>query len=185
MAQPTRPSGPPKPRVPMLLMPVWDLPSRLFLWLTAAVLALHFVDAGSYVSAALLALVLFRVAWGFVGSETARFRHAFSNAGVGHDPAGGGALLAWLLLLAVLALTGLAPGWEAVHRVALYAAGAAATVHVVVRIAQHRQDLANEWLRGRQRLPANLRQPRFANPALAAAVIVAAGAAAGLAAWFT
>ena len=183
MAQPTRPSGPPKPRVPMLLMPVWDLPSRLFLWLTALVLGLHVLSV-PYVSTVLLALVLFRVTWGFVGSETARFSHALGNAGVGHDPMGGGALLAWLALLAVLALTGLLPGWQAVHRVALYAAGAAAIVHTMVRVVLHRQDLANEWLRGRQRLPANLRQPRIASLALAAAAIAGAGAAAVLAAWF-
>ena len=182
MAQPTRPSGPPKPRVPMLLMPVWDLPSRLFLWLTAAVLALHALSA-PHMSAILLALVLFRVAWGFIGSETARFRHALSGAGVGHDPAGGGALVAWLALLAVLALTGLAPGWSTLHRVILYAVGVAAAVHAAVRIALHRQDLGDELLRGRQRLPANLRQPRFANPALAGAAMAGAAAVAGLAAW--
>ena len=91
--------------------------------------------------------------------------------------------MGWLALLGVLALTGLAPGWEGLHRAALYAAGAAAAVHAAVRLAQHRRDLAPELLRGRQRLPANLRQPRFAHPAAAAGVAAGAGAAAGLAAW--
>lgn len=177
MARPLRPTGPPKPRVPMLLMPVWDLPSRLFLWLAAAALALHALLPGARAttSAILLALVLFRVAWGFVGSETSLFRNAFGAAApLGHSPATGGAMLAWLVLLAVLALTGLRPGWEALHTLALYAAAVAALAHAAARLALHRQDLAPELLRGRRRLPANLRQPRFANPALGAATMAGA-----------
>ena len=61
---------------------VWDAPTRLFHWAIVILLglswltesrgwmALHFLSGYS-----IIALLLFRVAWGFVGSETARFAH--------------------------------------------------------------------------------------------------------------
>ncbi|KZL25946.1 cytochrome b/b6 domain-containing protein [Pseudovibrio sp. WM33] len=62
--------------------PVWDLPLRLFHWLFAGsvaaawglgkfgpdVMTLHF-----WFGYAVLALIAFRLIWGFIGSETARF----------------------------------------------------------------------------------------------------------------
>ena len=51
MAQPprsrlqTRPTGPPKPRVPMLLMQAWDAPTRLFLWSAVLLFAVSYVAA--------------------------------------------------------------------------------------------------------------------------------------------
>ena len=65
-----------------LPMRVWDAPTRLFHWAIVALLGvswlsesrgwmeLHFLSGYS-----VIALLLFRVAWGFVGSETARFTH--------------------------------------------------------------------------------------------------------------
>ena len=61
---------------------VWDAPTRLFHWATVILLGsswltesrgwmeLHFLSGYS-----VIALLLFRIAWGFVGSETARFSH--------------------------------------------------------------------------------------------------------------
>ena len=66
----------------------------------------------------MLTLLLFRLVWGFIGSETARFRHflvspvkalqtlrGFRQRGpdtqVGHNPAGGWMVLVMLLLLGV------------------------------------------------------------------------------------
>ena len=62
------------------LVVAWDLPTRLFHWLTVALVAaayatwrLNWMDWHALAGDALLALLLFRVVWGFVGSETARF----------------------------------------------------------------------------------------------------------------
>jgi cytochrome b len=61
---------------------VWDVPTRLFHWLTAMLVAaaygtwrLNWMDWHAYSGYALLALVVFRLLWGFFGSETARFAH--------------------------------------------------------------------------------------------------------------
>ena len=110
---------------------VWDAPTRLFHWALVVLLGLswltesrgwmelHFLSGYS-----VIALLLFRVAWGFVGSETARFSHfvksplaALRNlarlprrepdVGIGHNAAGGWMVLAMLALLAVQVATGL------------------------------------------------------------------------------
>jgi Prokaryotic cytochrome b561 len=59
---------------------VWDLPIRLFHWLAVVLVAaayltwqLNWMDWHAWVGDALLALLLFRLLWGFFGSETARF----------------------------------------------------------------------------------------------------------------
>ncbi|MEO0819946.1 MAG: cytochrome b/b6 domain-containing protein [Pseudomonadota bacterium] len=106
---------------------VWDLPLRLFKWgLVASVFgAFAAMNAGDmelhkrcgYVA---LTLVVFRVIWGFVGSQTARFRdfvrapaeiRAYLKEGrsptLGHSPLGGLAVLALLGLVAAQAITGL------------------------------------------------------------------------------
>jgi cytochrome b len=73
---------------------------------------------------ALMALLLFRLVWGFVGSETARFSHFLKNpleglrhlahfgrrepdTTVGHNEAGGWMVLALLLVLLAQVLTGM------------------------------------------------------------------------------
>ena len=117
--------------VPRLLMRVWDLPTRLFVWAVAALLAAGTVGAWlawtgpHFVSGyLLLAALLFRVAWGFVGSETARFGHFLRGPDavrrqlalfrsrepddeIGHSAVSGWLLLLILALLAVLVVTGL------------------------------------------------------------------------------
>jgi cytochrome b len=59
---------------------VWDLATRLFHWLTVALLIacyvswrMNWMDWHSWTGEALLALVFFRLLWAFFGSETARF----------------------------------------------------------------------------------------------------------------
>jgi cytochrome b len=110
---------------------VWDLPLRLFHWLTAVLVAaayatwrLNWMVWHGWVGDALLALLLFRLAWGFFGSDTARFsrfltspgmavqhlRHAFvrePDRQIGHNPAGGWMALLLLLLLIAETLTGI------------------------------------------------------------------------------
>src|SRR5215213_870886 len=114
-----------------LPMRVWDLPIRLFHW-TIAILVL--VSWGSqelgwmqihfYSGYLTLSLLLFRLVWGFIGSDTARFRSFLRSplAGlhhltqitrrepdteIGHNAAGGWMVLVLLALLAAQATTGL------------------------------------------------------------------------------
>jgi cytochrome b len=110
---------------------VWDLPTRLFHWLTAALVAaayatwrLNWIDWHAWIGEALLALVLWRLLWGVLGSETARFarflaaptavlRHLAQlrdrepDRQVGHNPAGGWMVVLLLALLLAQCLTGI------------------------------------------------------------------------------
>jgi cytochrome b len=110
---------------------VWDAPTRLFHWLVAALVAaayatwrLNWMVWHGWVGEALLALIIFRLLWGFLGSETARFRGFLASprtaarylAGalrrepdhqVGHNPVGGWMVLLLLFLLFAETLTGL------------------------------------------------------------------------------
>ncbi|GAA0723965.1 cytochrome b/b6 domain-containing protein [Dokdonella soli] len=61
---------------------VWDLPTRLFHWALVALIALQYASGEFgwlpmawhyWLGYATLALILFRVLWGFAGSETSRF----------------------------------------------------------------------------------------------------------------
>jgi cytochrome b len=110
---------------------VWDAATRLFHWLTVALVIacyvswrVNFMDWHAWTGEALLALVLFRLLWAFFGSETARFSSFLASphtaAGylasllrrepdrqVGHNPVGGWMVLVLLVLLLAEALTGL------------------------------------------------------------------------------
>ncbi len=113
------------------LVPVWDFPTRLFHWLLVALIALSWVSIKSswmqvhFLSGySILTLLLFRVAWGLLGSDTARFarflaspaaavRHILRigrrepDTEIGHNAAGGWMVLVLLLVLAVQTATGL------------------------------------------------------------------------------
>jgi cytochrome b len=110
---------------------VWDLPTRLFHWLTVVLVAaayvterLNWMNWHVIAGTALLALLLFRLVWGVVGSETARFAHFLTSprtaarhlmhlfrrepdAQIGHNPAGGWMVLLLLALLLAEVLTGI------------------------------------------------------------------------------
>jgi cytochrome b len=110
---------------------VWDLPIRLFHWLIVVLIIaayltwrLNWMDWHARVGDALLALVLFRLLWGFFGSQTARFRHFVASPRkaarhlarigrrepdhqVGHNPAGAWMVIMLLAMLLTQALTGL------------------------------------------------------------------------------
>ena len=121
-----------------LRMKVWDAPTRLFHLAIVLLIAISYVTA-KYASGAnmalltklhflsgytMLTLLLFRLAWGFVGSETSRFGQFLRNPlegfqhlrqfgrrepddQVGHNAAGGWMVLVLLITLAVQAVTGL------------------------------------------------------------------------------
>jgi cytochrome b len=110
---------------------VWDAPIRIFHWLAVVLVAaayvtwqLNWMVWHAWAGEALLALLLFRLLWGFFGSETARFSHFVASPRaawrylaheqrhepdrqVGHNPAGGWMVLVLLALLFGETLTGL------------------------------------------------------------------------------
>jgi cytochrome b len=113
---------------------VWDPWVRAFHWLLVLglVLAWYSAEYGfgelgktwhMRIGTAVLGLILFRVLWGLVGSQTARFGHFVRGPGrvlaylqaarrgeptpVGHNPLGGWAVVVLLLLAAAQPITGL------------------------------------------------------------------------------
>lgn len=117
------PVGPAKPRIPNLMMRVWDAPTRLFHWAIVLLIAFSYVSIQKgwielhFLSGyTILAMLLFRLVWGFVGSDTSRFRNFLRNpieafrhlahfhkrepdTEIGHNAAGG-----WMVLVMLLAL---------------------------------------------------------------------------------
>jgi cytochrome b len=110
---------------------VWDLPTRLFHWLAVGLvlaayvtLRLDWMAWHAYAGEALLALLFFRLGWGLVGSDSARFARFLvspraavrylarlfrrePDEQVGHNPAGGWMVLLLLALLLGETLTGI------------------------------------------------------------------------------
>ncbi len=121
----------PPPRVPRLLMRVWDAPTRLFHWTVVLLVIVSYtsvrldrMDLHMLSGYAMAALLLFRLAWGFIGSDTSRFSRFLKSpvAGlqhlahfarrepdteIGHNAAGGWMVLAMLACLGVQVGTGL------------------------------------------------------------------------------
>jgi len=113
------------------LVRVWDIPTRLFHWSVVVLLCVSWFSADQgymrvhLVSGlTLLSLLLFRLAWGLVGSTTARFSNFLHPprrvmgylkglAGgdrifyAGHNPAGGLMVLALIVVLLAQVTTGL------------------------------------------------------------------------------
>lgn len=168
---------------------VWDLPLRLFHWLLAGTFAGAFLTAESerwrdihvMLGYTTLALIAFRVAWGFVGTRYARFASfAFGPSRVvaylrslatrtphhytGHNPAGSWAIYALLAGVFTAGATGLAVyndlggRWlEHLHEFVANAVLAVVAVHIVGVIAGsllHRENLLGSMVTGRKTGPA-------------------------------
>lgn len=112
-------------------MRIWDIPVRIFHWLLAALFAFSWwsaendrLDWHMLSGYAILALVVFRIYWGFAGSPSARFavfvrgpravltylRRLPTNEppkSAGHNPMGGWSVLGMLSLLLVQVALGL------------------------------------------------------------------------------
>lgn len=107
---------------------VWDLPTRIFHWTLLLLVIGAFVSAqigGNAMNwhgrfgAGVLGLLVFRLAWGFVGSTYARFQNFVRGPqtiisylrgnwyGVGHNPLGALSVLGMMLVLMAQGLTGL------------------------------------------------------------------------------
>lgn len=111
---------------------VWDLPTRLFHWLSVSTLIIAWLTQGSsryldihvFSGYLFLCLLVFRLLWGFIGSHYARFKSFSFNllevlsylkslwtpprqSFLGHNPAGSWAIFALLGLGFLVSITGL------------------------------------------------------------------------------
>lgn len=112
---------------------IWDLPTRLFHWLLVMSITAQYVTAELlenamqwhfYMGYFTLGLVLFRLIWGILGTRHARFTQFLAGPArvvkyaktlpvrnatsyTGHNPLGGWAVIAMLLLVAVQGVSGL------------------------------------------------------------------------------
>jgi cytochrome b len=112
---------------------VWDLPTRLFHWALTTLIVMQYATGAYHLldmrwhywfGYATLALLAFRLLWGFVGSQTSRFAdflrgpdavlrhvraylHQNTQSGIGHNPLGGWSVLAMLGCVLVQAISGL------------------------------------------------------------------------------
>jgi cytochrome b len=110
---------------------VWDLPVRLFHWAIVVLILVawgtqefNYMDWHMRTGYTILTLLLFRIVWGFIGSDTARFtrflrspaaalrhlarlRRREPDREVGHNAAGGWMVLVLLALIGLQAGTGL------------------------------------------------------------------------------
>lgn len=168
---------------------VWDLPQRIAHWLLAASFAGAFLTAESerwrdvhvVLGYTVLALVVFRLLWGFVGTRHARFASfAYGPSSVlaylrslagrkpahftGHNPAGSWAIFAILACALAAAGTGLATynevggrTLEHLHEFFANAMLAVVGVHVAGAIGGsllHRENLVRAMFTGHKRGPA-------------------------------
>lgn len=157
---------------------VWDLPLRLFHWTLVAAIAVAFLSSeedsalnewhvlSGWVAAV---LILFRLAWGFIGGEHSRFSDFIRPSGIahhvsgllrgerepslGHNPLGAVAVLVLLALTAVTVWTGAFGGEaaEELHEVIAWVLLAMVAVHVVAVIAMsiiERENLARAMVTG-------------------------------------
>ena len=119
---------------PPVETPVWDLPTRLFHWSLVLLVGINLfliepsggLDTIIHLVAGylVLGLLVFRLAWGFIGSPRSRFGdfvHRWPTVGaylgrllrfdpphsVGHNPAGGWMIVALLAILGTMIATGL------------------------------------------------------------------------------
>lgn len=109
------------------VVPLWDVPTRVFHWSLVLLVPAawwtaenQFYDIHQWIGITVLALVLFRVTWGFVGSWHSRFVDFLvgwrrllayvrnrAPVGVGHNPLGGWSVVIMLSVLLVQSVSGL------------------------------------------------------------------------------
>jgi cytochrome b len=164
---------------------VWDPLIRVLHWSLVFVFLVDFVIEGGdplhdWLGYAALGLVGVRVAWGFVGSPHARFSDWVRGPGavlrylherlsgrsrrqLGHNPAAGAMMLALLVGVALVGITGwlqttdrfFGEQWlEGLHEVLAYLVLAMVGLHVVAAITEsihYRENLIASMVHGRKR----------------------------------
>jgi cytochrome b len=122
---------------------VWDLPTRLFHWgFVVSIVGTYIsgergaIDAHEYFGLAACGLLVFRLIWGFVGHETARFKNFIKSPRLifaylteilrrqttphaGHNPLGALAVIALLGLMGAMSVTGLWTGDDILYEAPL------------------------------------------------------------------
>lgn len=172
----------------MATVRVWDLAVRVFHWSLVISFAVAWLSAEDWrdlhlwAGYAAVALVAFRVVWGFYGSRYARFRQFLRGprtviaylkdvaAGrelrhLGHNPAGAAMILALLLCMVGLCLTGWlytteafwGVAWvEETHEILANLLLALVGLHVagvVLASRRHHENLVRAMVSGRKRVP--------------------------------
>ena len=201
---------------------VWDLPTRVFHWLLFAAVAVAYLTGGEeeggqftlHVGAGYLiaALLVFRIVWGFLGSEHNRFRDFIPTptrvkehvqgllAGkprhyAGHNPVGGIAIFAMIAILIATLYTGLFAQGEELHETFANLILIVAGLHIAGVIAESvltGENLVPAMIHGRKNLPEDAEGAGDSRPAGAgrvlaslAAVVIAgfAGVSTGATPW--
>lgn len=163
---------------PIRTVKTWDLGVRLFHWLLVASIALAFLSSeedsilsawhepAGWVAAVLIA---FRLVWGVVGGEHARFANLIRpsrlkghvtglfagrvHASLGHNPLGGIAVIGLLILTAATMFTGAADG-EDIHEVIAWTLLGMIALHLGAVIAMSfltRDNLIRAMITGRKK----------------------------------
>ncbi len=201
-------------KLPRTSFTVWDLPLRLFHWLLVASIAVAFLSsdedsifAGWHIAAGWVAavLIVFRLVWGLIGGEHSRFvnfirpSRAFAHLKdlasgraertVGHNPAGGMAVLLLIASIAGVVATGwlaLKGGEEDLHEGLAWFLLGLIGVHVAAVIATSllsRENLIRAMVTGRKKAADHpgVRRVRTASPAaFLLALLASAAAVAGI-----
>lgn len=189
---------------------VWDIPTRLFHWLLALTFAGAWITSESerwrdvHVSLGYTfgALVLFRLLWGFAGSRYARFSDFVKGPAsvmrylrslisarpehhVGHNPAGGWAVLALLALGFITAASGLltyndllAKATEELHEGAASAMLGLVILHIAAVFLSgflHRENLVRAMVHGYKQgeAPAGIRRAGWVAGSMLLAGVIA------------
>lgn len=189
---------------------VWDAPLRLFHWILVAAITVAFLSsegdspiAAWHMAAGWIAAVLlvFRLVWGFIGGEHARFADFLRPSGlfshirelmtghpertIGHNPLGALAVVALLVVIGAVLWTGIqvdaGQADEDLHETLAYGLLALIGIHVAAVILMSvltRENLARAMVTGRKSLEQHpgahdARGPGAMAVLLAAAVIVA------------
>lgn len=129
------------------VIPVWDLPLRLFHWALAGLVVAALITAKvggtnamiwhGRIGHLIVALIAFRLVWGVIGSSHARFRRFVPGPraildyfrgnwhGAGHNPLGALSVIAMLLVIGFQAVSGLFANDAIAFRGPLYPAAGA------------------------------------------------------------
>jgi cytochrome b len=167
-------------------VPIWDLGVRLFHWSMVTAVATSFLaeegeSLHEWAGYAVAVLLGFRIIWGLIGSQHARFsdfitgprevlRYLTSRASthprryLGHNPAGAAMILTLMLLLATVSGTGVAMTFdslwgnatvETIHRVSAWVLLGFVAVHVSAVLLMSfldKENLIRAMITGKKRL---------------------------------